>query len=185
MPHDDIDSDREKMQRVAKTRHFVTISSWQSGGSDTHECSARADLSSDLYAPSLLTCPPSWRVARRCVGRQGPELAAAPSREAVNPLRCDAQSYLVRQTVDGMSFALRLRSVTADAQTRPAITLAAERELAWQRSGSDLAGQIRRRLSEQQSSYPSLSPHSRARLVVARSSSSRACCPRATSIAWW
>jgi hypothetical protein len=29
---------------------------------------------------------------------------------------------------------LRLRSVTADAQTRPAITLAAERELAWQRS---------------------------------------------------
>jgi AraC-like DNA-binding protein len=51
---------------------------------------------------------------------------------------------------------LRLRSVTADAQTRPAITLAAERELAWQRSGGDLAGQIRRRLSEQQSSYPSL-----------------------------
>ena len=51
---------------------------------------------------------------------------------------------------------LRLRSVTADAQARPAITLAAERELAWQRSGGDFAGQIRRRLSEQQSSYPSL-----------------------------
>jgi Arabinose-binding domain of AraC transcription regulator, N-term len=46
---------------------------------------------------------------------------------------------------------LRLRSVTADAQTRPAITLAAERELAWQRSGGDLAGQIRRR-----GPYPSL-----------------------------
>jgi AraC-like DNA-binding protein len=51
---------------------------------------------------------------------------------------------------------LQLRSVMADAQTRPAITLAAERELAWQRSGGDFAGQIRRRLSEQQSSYLSL-----------------------------
>ena len=43
---------------------------------------ARADLSSDLYAPSLLTRPPSWRVARRCVGRHGHDSAAAPSREA-------------------------------------------------------------------------------------------------------
>jgi AraC-like DNA-binding protein len=51
---------------------------------------------------------------------------------------------------------LRLRSVTADGWTRPAITLAAERELASQRSGGDLGGQIRRRLSEQQGSYPSV-----------------------------
>jgi len=51
---------------------------------------------------------------------------------------------------------LRLRSVTADARTRGAITLAAERELAWQRSGGDLARQLGRRLSEQQGSYPSV-----------------------------
>ena len=50
---------------------------------------------------------------------------------------------------------LGLRSVTADARTHGAITLAGERELAWQRSG-DLAEQIRRRLSEQQGSYPSV-----------------------------
>jgi AraC-like DNA-binding protein len=51
---------------------------------------------------------------------------------------------------------LRLRSVTADPWTRPAITLVAERELASQRSGSDLGRQIRRRLSEKQGSYPSV-----------------------------
>jgi hypothetical protein len=43
---------------------------------------ARADLSSHLNVPSLLTRPPSWRVARRCVGRYGHDLAAAPSRES-------------------------------------------------------------------------------------------------------
>jgi AraC-like DNA-binding protein len=51
---------------------------------------------------------------------------------------------------------LGLRSVTADARTRGAITLAGERELASQRSRGDLAEQIRRRPSEQQGSYPSV-----------------------------
>jgi AraC-like DNA-binding protein len=51
---------------------------------------------------------------------------------------------------------LRLRNVMADDRTRAVITLPVERELALQRSGSDFAGQIRRRLSEQQGSYPSV-----------------------------
>jgi len=51
---------------------------------------------------------------------------------------------------------LRLPSVTADARTRAAIALPAERELEWQQRGSDLAGHIRRRLSEQAGAYPSL-----------------------------
>jgi AraC-like DNA-binding protein len=51
---------------------------------------------------------------------------------------------------------LRLRNVMADDRSRAVITLPAERELALQRSGSDFAAQIRRRLSEQQGSYPSV-----------------------------
>jgi AraC-like DNA-binding protein len=51
---------------------------------------------------------------------------------------------------------LRLRNVMADDRTRAVVTLPAERELALQRSGSDFAGQIRRRLSEQQGSYPTV-----------------------------
>ena len=51
---------------------------------------------------------------------------------------------------------LCLRGVTADAQTRPTIILAAERELAWQRIGGDLSSQIGRRLSEQEGFYPSV-----------------------------
>jgi AraC-like DNA-binding protein len=51
---------------------------------------------------------------------------------------------------------LRLRNVMADDRTRAVVTLPVERELALQRSGSDFAGQIRRRLSEQQGSYPSV-----------------------------
>jgi AraC-like DNA-binding protein len=51
---------------------------------------------------------------------------------------------------------LRLRNVMADERSRAVVALPVERELALQRSGSDFVGQIRRRLSEQQGSYPSL-----------------------------
>jgi AraC-like DNA-binding protein len=51
---------------------------------------------------------------------------------------------------------LRLRNVMADDRSRAIVALPAERELALQRSGSHFAGQIRRRLSEQQGSYPSV-----------------------------
>jgi len=43
----------------------------------------------------------------------------------------------------------------ADDRTRTAITLSAERELALQHSSLDFVKQVRRRLSEQQGSYPS------------------------------
>jgi AraC-like DNA-binding protein len=49
---------------------------------------------------------------------------------------------------------LRLSSVVADARTRAALVLPAERELALQRSGRDLAGRIRLRLREQEGAYP-------------------------------
>jgi AraC-like DNA-binding protein len=51
---------------------------------------------------------------------------------------------------------LRLRNVMADERSRAVVTPPVERELALQRSGSDFAGQIRRRLSEQQGHYPSV-----------------------------
>jgi AraC-like DNA-binding protein len=51
---------------------------------------------------------------------------------------------------------LHLPGITADERTRALIKLPAERELALQRSGSDFAGQIRRRLSEHQGSHPSV-----------------------------
>jgi hypothetical protein len=47
---------------------------------------------------------------------------------------------------------LCLPSLTGDTQTHPAITFAAEPELAWQRSGGDLVGRIGRRFSEQRGS---------------------------------
>jgi AraC-like DNA-binding protein len=51
---------------------------------------------------------------------------------------------------------LRLRNVMADERSRAIVALPADRELALQRSGTDFAGQIRRRLSEQQGTYPSV-----------------------------
>ena len=50
---------------------------------------------------------------------------------------------------------LRLPGIMADDRTRTAITLSAERELALQHSSLDFVKQVRRRLSEQQGSYPS------------------------------
>jgi AraC-like DNA-binding protein len=49
----------------------------------------------------------------------------------------------------------RLPGIMADDRARTAITFSADRELALQHSGSDFVRQIRRRLSEQQGSYPS------------------------------
>ena len=51
---------------------------------------------------------------------------------------------------------LSLPNIMSDEQTRAAVILSAERELAARLSGSDFVSQLRRRLSEQQGCYPSL-----------------------------
>lgn len=50
---------------------------------------------------------------------------------------------------------LSLPNIMSDEQTRTAVVLSAERELALRLSGSDFVAQIRRRLSEQEGCYPS------------------------------
>jgi AraC-like DNA-binding protein len=51
---------------------------------------------------------------------------------------------------------LSLPNLMSDEQTRAAVIVSAERELALRQGGSDFVAQIRRRLSEQQGCYPSV-----------------------------
>jgi AraC-like DNA-binding protein len=51
---------------------------------------------------------------------------------------------------------LSLPNIMSDEQSRAAVVVSAERELALRLSGSDFVAQIRRRLSEQQGCYPSV-----------------------------
>jgi AraC-like DNA-binding protein len=77
------------------------------------------------------------------------------SREYSRCLSGEVRFGAARMEVRVPKKVLRLRNVMADERSRTIVTLPAERELALQRSGSGFAGQIRRRLSEQQQgAYP-------------------------------